>query len=182
MCICRSGKYSSWNIFALSFLRKIEISATHCRNSKCDAGQEIRSGPTKPGYISQWKFLGSQRTITELIRAVTGESEFSTANNLQVVKEENIEGKKACDGVNDSKQEVNVKYLPTLDCCLFLCAKQMGSCFTVQGTTVTGAVLSAMGFCGFFVHITMLPPLTFKTIVMVALSPFPYVTDLAADM
>ena len=39
------------------------------------------------------KFLSLKRTITELIRDGTVESEFSFANHLQAVKEERSEGK-----------------------------------------------------------------------------------------
>ena len=39
------------------------------------------------------KYISLQRASTELIGAVTDESEFSTANHLQEVKKEGSEGK-----------------------------------------------------------------------------------------
>ena len=51
--VLRSGEASSGKKFALSFLREIEISPTHCRNLKYDAGQEILHDPTRHGAISQ---------------------------------------------------------------------------------------------------------------------------------
>ena len=48
-----SGEASSGNLFASSFLPKIEISPTHRRNLKYDAGQEIRPRPTISGDIRQ---------------------------------------------------------------------------------------------------------------------------------
>ena len=39
--------------FASYFLWKIEISPTHRRDLKCNAGQEILPRPTRPGDISQ---------------------------------------------------------------------------------------------------------------------------------
>ena len=64
---------------------------------------------------------------------------------------------------------------------LFLRAKQMGSWMNIWGTTVNVTVLLTMQFSGFCVHVTMLPPLTFKINVMVALGNFLYVTYLAAE-
>ena len=69
-----------------------------------------------------------------------------------------MKGKESLDDVNDSKLEGIVKVLDILDRRIFLCAKHTGSWMTIWVTTVTGIVLSAMGFRGFFMHITMLPP------------------------
>ena len=44
-----SGEASSGNLFASSFLRKIEISPTHCRNLKYNSGQESRPRPIVRG-------------------------------------------------------------------------------------------------------------------------------------
>ena len=51
--VCGSEEATLGNLFALSFLWKIEISPTHCRNLKYDDDQEIRPRPTGPGDISQ---------------------------------------------------------------------------------------------------------------------------------
>ena len=56
----------------------------------------------------------------ELIMYVTGESNFSTADNLQAIQEESIEGKEYQNDVNYAKLEGIAKDFPTLDCCLFL--------------------------------------------------------------
>ena len=48
-----SGEDSSGNIFASSFLLKIEISPTHIINLKYDVSQEIWPRPTRPGDIVQ---------------------------------------------------------------------------------------------------------------------------------
>ena len=53
----RSGKASLEKLFASPLIRKIEISSTHNRNFKYDAGQEIQPVPPKPGDISWWKIL-----------------------------------------------------------------------------------------------------------------------------
>ena len=53
--IDRSEEASSGNLFASSFLWKIEISPTHCRNLKYDVGQERRLRSTRPSGIIQQK-------------------------------------------------------------------------------------------------------------------------------
>ena len=45
ICVRRSGEAFSGNLFASPLLQKIEISPTHCRNFKYDAGQKIWPGP-----------------------------------------------------------------------------------------------------------------------------------------
>ena len=98
---------------------------------------------------SDEKILGSQRASMELIRAMKGESGFSTTDILQAVKEEIRDGRKTRDDVNEAKVEVIVDTLDTFDHHQFLRAKQTGSYMNIQGTTVTGTVLSAMVFCVF---------------------------------
>ena len=67
------------------------------------------------------------------------------------------EGKKTWDDVNDNLEGITMN-LPTVDCRLSLCYKETVSWMTVWGTTVTGTVLSDMGFRDFCVSVTMLPP------------------------
>ena len=55
ICVRGSGEYSLGNLFDLSFLWKIEISPTHCRNLKYDVGQERRLRSTRPSGIIQQK-------------------------------------------------------------------------------------------------------------------------------
>ena len=73
------------------------------------------------------KFRSSQRARTELIRAVTGESEFSTANNLEADKEERHEGNPPRDDVNDANLEEIIKDISPLDLCLFIRTKHTDS-------------------------------------------------------
>ena len=95
------------------------------------------------------KYLSLICTSRDLIGSLAGESEFSTTYNLQAVKEERCGGKKSSD-VNDIKLEVIFNHIPTLERSLFIHAKDMGSCLTVWGTTVTGKLLAVTEFCGFF--------------------------------
>ena len=68
------------------------------------------------------------------------------------------EGKKTRDDVNNDNLEGIAMNLPTVDCRLSLCYKEMVSWMTGWGTTVTGTVLSDMAFRDFCVSVTMLPP------------------------
>ena len=79
-----SGKYSSVNLFTVSFLWKNEISPTHRRNLKYDAGNKIRL--QYPVKSSNTKCLSLLRASSNLIGSVTGESEFSTANHLLEIR------------------------------------------------------------------------------------------------
>ena len=73
--------------FASPLLWKIKISPTHHRDFKQNDGQYIRPSLTKPGNTIRGKFQSLQYMSMELIRAVTGESEFLTADQLQAFKE-----------------------------------------------------------------------------------------------
>ena len=95
------------------------------------------------------RFLSSQCESTELIRAVKGESEFPTADNLQAVKEERSDGRKTWDNIKEAKLEEFVKTLDAFDRHLFFRTKQTGSWLIAQGTMVTGTVLSAMEYHDF---------------------------------
>ena len=108
------------------------------------------------------KILSSQRTSTELIRGVTRECEFPTADHLQRVKKEMSEGKKAWDDVNDAKLEGIIKDPPTLDRRLFLSAKQTGSWLTVRGTMVIGTIMPDMEFYDFLSARYNVPPPNLK--------------------
>ena len=59
--------------------------------------------------------LISQRASIELIRAVKGEIEFSTADRPQAVKEERSDERKPQNDVNESKLEGVVKNLDILN-------------------------------------------------------------------
>ena len=90
------------------------------------------------------KFTSSQRASTELIRALMGESGFSTTYHFHEVKEERIEGRKTRDDIKNSKLERIVKDFKIIDRRLFLCSNQTGSWITIMVTTVTGTVLPAI--------------------------------------
>ena len=62
-----------------------------------------------------------------MIRAVKGESEFSTTNHLKAVKEERSNVRKTWNDVNESKLEGIIYSLELFDHSLFIRAKQMGS-------------------------------------------------------
>ena len=70
---------------------------------------------------------------------------------------------------------LTVKYFNKVS---FFCCSWM----TVRGAAVTGTVLLDMEFCNFLCTLQCYPPLTFKRNTMFDLSPFLYVTDLAAEM
>ena len=55
-----SGENDSGNLFASYFLRKDENPLLHCRKSKYDAGQEIRTGTPEPSNISTVEVLKLQ--------------------------------------------------------------------------------------------------------------------------
>ena len=76
-------------------------------------------------------FLSLQHLSTEIIRAVMGESEFSTAGHLQLVNEERRDGRKTRDNINNVKLEVIVDTLNASDHCPFLRAKQTHYWLTV---------------------------------------------------
>ena len=65
-------------------------------------------GLQNPVTSSDVKFLSSQCESTKLVRAVKSESGFSTADCLQVVKEEMRDIRKPWDDINDAKLEVIV--------------------------------------------------------------------------
>ena len=99
--------------------------------------------------------------IFELIGTVMGEREFSTADHILAVKEEQQEGKKYQYNVNAAKLWVIVSGHVVFDKQFFFRAKNATSWLSIWGTTITGTVLNATGFCGIFVLIIMLPPLKF---------------------
>ena len=63
ICVIGSGEASSGNLFTSSLLRKTEISHIHLKKFKYDDGQEIWTGPPKPGDVRRWKNKMSQERI-----------------------------------------------------------------------------------------------------------------------
>ena len=87
--------------------------------------------PIKKGGLGLQNLLTSsdekspslQLSSTEPIRIMKGESEFSTTDNLQEVKEERSDDRKIQDDVNKEKLEGIVETLDAFDRRLFLRAK-----------------------------------------------------------
>ena len=104
------------------------------------------------------KYLRSLCGSSELIGSVTGETWFSTADHLLTPREERHDEQKIRDDANDTKLKVLVNYLEVPDRRLILRAKNIYSLLTVWGTTINGAILVPMGFCGFCVRAILLPP------------------------
>ena len=73
----------------------------------------------------------------------------STSDNLWAVKEERQDGNKDRDDANDTKSRRIINAQGNLDKRLFMRANHMGSWMSVQGTTVTGTLLTATQFCDF---------------------------------
>ena len=113
------------------------------------------------------KYLSSKRSRTELIQDVMGEGVFSNGNHLLALREERRDGKKNWDDVNGTNH------------CLILRAKNIGAWLNVRGTIVTGTVLSATEFCGFCMHVMMLPPLTSRANATAVAHPLMYITYLS---
>ena len=74
------------------------------------------------------------------------ESEFSTTNNLQAVKEEISDGREIHDDLNKAKLEGIVNNLNAFEPHILIRAKQTVSWMTTWSNTVTGTVISAMEF------------------------------------
>ena len=72
--------------------------------------------------------------------------------------------KKTGHDAKDAKITGIVEDLEAPNGCLIIRTKNISSLMTVWGNTVTDAVLAATEFCGFCVHVTILPPLTLKNI------------------
>ena len=87
---------------------------------------------------------------------------FSNCDHQLSLREERHDGKKNWYDVNGTKLKEIVTDLNGTDYCLILRAKNIGAWLNVRGTTVTGTLLAATGFCCFYVHVMMLPPLTYR--------------------
>ena len=74
---------------------------------------------------------------------MTGEGEFSNANQLLMLREERHDGQEKRDDVNDAKLKELVTYLNSTDRSLILRAKNTGVWLNVRGTVVTGTLLAA---------------------------------------
>ena len=79
-----------------------------------------------PLTSAQEKYLSSQRGIAELVRAVTGGGEFSNADHLQTLSEEQCDGEKSWDSAYESKLKGLVKDIKVTNKRLILCVKITG--------------------------------------------------------
>ena len=114
-----------------------------------DAGQESRPRPTRIGDISHW----------EINKFATCKQRYNWIRNRREKvfnrrSPSDAQGRKSwwtkiLDDANDVKLRRLVNGLDAPDSRLILCAKNIGSCMTIQGTTVTGTVLAATEFCEF---------------------------------
>ena len=73
------------------------------------------------------KHLSLLRTIRKLIEYITGETSFSTANNVLDLREEIRYRQKIRDDINEAKLKLLVKELEALERRLIICTKNTGS-------------------------------------------------------
>ena len=136
-------------------------------------------GLQNPVASADKKFSRSRRASTELIQAGMGEIVFSTADRFQILKEERCDGQKSWDDANDEKIGGLVNNLKSPDTRLILHAKHPGSWLTVWGTRVISILLVATEFHDLLCARYDVTPHNLKN-ATVALSPSPYITELAA--
>ena len=149
----KSGEAYSGNFYASSFLWKIKISPTHCRNLKCDAGQEIWSWPTRPGDISQQKI-----PQLDTWKKQADWSRNSRENFPLLIAFLRSKKRKFRDYANEVKLKGLVKNPGATDRCLNTCAKNTGSWMTIRGNMVTSKLLVSMYFHGFCACVIMSTP------------------------
>ena len=123
-------------------------------------------GLLNPVTSSQEKYLSYHQGKAELFWDVTGGGEFYNADHLRTLSEERLDGKKDQDDAYKSKLKGLVRDLKGTDRRLLLSAKSTGSWLSIRGTAVSGTVLSAMEFWGFYVHIITSLLLTSRATVM----------------
>ena len=97
---------------------------------------------------------------------MTGGGAFSNSGHLRTLSEERRDRSKDWDAAYKSKLKGLVIDLKGTDKRPLLRAKITGACLSVCGTTVSGTVLSAMEFWGFYVHIITSLLLTSRATVM----------------
>ena len=100
---------------------------------------------------AQNKYLRPHWGSAELVWAVVGGGGLSNADHLWNLCEEKRDGKKDRDAAYEIKLKGLVCDLKGTDKSLRLRAKSTGAWLSVRGTTVSGTVLSATEFWGFYV-------------------------------
>ena len=106
-------------------------------------------GILNPVTSAQEKYLSSKWGSVELVWAVTGVGEFSSADHLYTLGEEICDGKKEREAAYETKLNGLVCNLKDTDRRLILRAKSMGDLLVLRGTKVSGTVLSATEFRDF---------------------------------
>ena len=106
-------------------------------------------GLLNPMMSTKKKYLSSQRSITEFIRDVTVEGEFSNVNCILAPRKKKYDGQKIWDVVNNIKLKELVVDFDSTDRRLILRAKNTGAWLNIWGITVISTVLAATEFCGF---------------------------------
>ena len=178
--ICGSGKRYAVKLPPCLLFGKSKTLPTVVGNPSTFPVKKSGMGLQIPVTSAADKYKGLLREIYEMIGAVMGKRVFLTADHLWAVKEERRDRKKYRDDANDAKLSGIVNPQGNLEKRLFLRTKNLGSWMSVRGTAVTGVVLAAMEFFGFYVHIITLNPLTFKGNVTADCRPFLCVTRSAA--
>ena len=92
---------------------------------------------------AQEKYLSSTRGSIELIQAVAGGGEFSNADHLRTLSEDQRERKESQDVAYKYRLKGLVRYIKDNDKSLLLRAKSTGAWMSIRGTTVSVTVLSA---------------------------------------
>ena len=94
---------------------------------------------------------------------MTGGGDIPRANHLLELREERSGRQKNCDDINYSKIKGLVRDLDTTKRRLILHSKSIGVWLNVQGTTVTGTLLSATESCDFLcARYNVTPPLPYR--------------------
>ena len=115
----------------------------------------------------EYKYTSSLRASDRLIGTVNGKWVFPTVKHIRLFKGDRHE-KKNRDTVNDAKLQGTVRDQGAFKKILLQRAKHKGAWMSVRDTMVNGTVLSATQLCDFYVLVTTLNPLIYKTIAMVA--------------
>ena len=106
-------------------------------------------GLLNPVTSAQEKCLSSTRGSAELTRSITLGGQFSNADHIRNLCEEQRDGKEARDIAYKSRLKGLVSDIKVTDKRLLVRAKITGTWLSVRSTTVSGTVLSATKFRDF---------------------------------
>ena len=99
----------------------------------------------------------------ELVWAMAEGGGFSNADHIRTLNKEQRDGMKDQDDVYESKLKGLVRNLKGIYKRLLLRAKIKGACLSVQGTTVSGTILSATEFRDFLCEHYNVSPLNLQS-------------------